>query len=268
MKFSELIGKKVICMSFAKEIGMVFNCTVDKKLKKVNQIIAVDKEEDEGYVDFKKVIIGNDVLFTTNSLADYTANGVPFPFRTPVYNTDGTLIGKIIDFEITGNAIDSLYLSNDLSLPSSEVVVASDEMVVVKGRRKIRIKQTSPKSKLSSIEESFNNVEYNSVDKDTKAKKETTKNEPVVATIKMENSEQIVTPTITQNNEKEDNNPALRKLIAGYKFLLGRKVIKHIIAGGKMLIPRGKLIDVETVELARKYGKLVELTVSSVGEME
>lgn len=76
---------------------------------------------------------------------------------------------------------------------------------------------------------------------------------------------------IAINNANDDvlqpdksNEISPRTLISGYQFLLGRKVVKNIIQGGTLLIPRDKTIDVDTVELARKFGKLVELTVSSI----
>ena len=252
MKFSELIGKKIICLSYAKELGIVFNCNVDRKLKKIGQLITVDREEDEGYIDYRKVCFGADTLFTTYSLADYTASGIAFPFRTAVYDTDGNCLGRVEDFEFDKNVITDLVMGEDEKIPSSNVVVASEDMIIVKGQRKIKPK-TVEKKPLLNAKDAFN--EY------------------VLSDVNDRESQIVKTkPKVDDRNysviQPDTNEESPKKIISGYKFLLGRTVIKHIISGGKMLIPRGKVIDDETVELARKYGKLVELTVSSVKENE
>lgn len=242
MRFSELIGRKIICLSLAKELGIVFNCNVDKKLKRINQLIAVDREEDEGYVDFHKINVGVDTLFTSYSLADYTPCGIAFPFRAPIFDTDGNGLGRVEDFEFENNQITDLVIGDNQTIASSRVVIASEELIIVKGQRKIkaRLNETKP---LVDEKTYFNETPLPSA----------------LPTVSM-----VIDPKTQVESAENEDRESPRKIISGYKFLLGRTVIKHILSGGKMIIPRGKVIDDDTVELARKYGKLVELTVSSV----
>lgn len=243
MRFSEFIGRKIICLSFAKELGVVFNCNVDKKLKRINQLITIDKEEDEGYVDFHKINVGADTLFTAYSLADYTPTGMAFPFRAPIFDTDGNRKGRVEDFEFENNRITDLVIGENKLIPTANVVIASEELIIVKGRRKIKARINEQKPL---------------------ADEKTYFNENTVSPVPLQ-PQTVNQPEIQVYNRTEtDEQESPKKIISGYKFLLGRTVIKHIISGGKMIIPRGKVIDDDTVELARKYGKLVELTVSSV----
>lgn len=281
MKFSELIGKDVICLSFAKNLGNIFNCTVDKKLKKINQFVTVDNDENDAYIQSRFINFGLDTLFTTYNLADYEANGIKFPFRKNVYTTDGKFEGVVGDFEFENGKITKLFVSDKIINPV-DVALVSDEMIIVKGNRRIRLKNVN--KEIVNVDDSFN-ADYNAADK----------NEPL-ATNTMENTLNAgdfggdfnrqksnasasvnlnyiplnsvrFEPNIDKSQQaKQDeifNTESPRKLISGYKFLLGRKVIKSILSGGKLIIPQGQIIDDHTVELARKFGKLVELTVSS-----
>lgn len=257
MRFSEIIGKKIVCLSLGKELGTVFNCSVDKKMHRILHLATIDKEEDEGFVDNKRIFHGKDILYTLNCLAEFESTGINFPFRSPVYNTDGSYIGRANDFEFEGSIIKKLYIDNDKTIESNEVVLLSSEMIIIKGNRKLRIKREH-KTKPKELSTAFNQVDN--------------------AQSEIADSIEIQTPTITTEtphstvipNPKKQNqsNESPLKVISGYGFLLGRAVIKHIFAGSKLIIPKGKIIDADTVEKARTYGKLVELTVSSVKEKE
>lgn len=296
MKFSILLGKNLISLAHAKDLGTVYNCTVDNKLRRINQIATVDNDENEGFVQNKSINFGEDTLFTVNTLADYEQTGILFPFRARVFDTDGNFLGKVSDFEFEKNQIVEIQLSKEVSVKASEVVVASKDLVIVQGKRKIKACGNTQKREKTPLGTAFNEININSdttkenefndtkmVDLGTDEDYDDFSDEVFVA------SDEVVsqTPDDFQENrpnvsavqarqtvvkETKDNivQPDLsteespRKLISGYQFLLGRKVIKNIIQGGTLLIPKDKTIDAPTVELARKYGKLVELTVSSV----
>lgn len=320
MKFSSLLGKNLISLANAKELGTVYSCTVDNKLRKIHQIATIDNDENEGYIENKYVNVGSDVLYTINALADYEQMGIDFPFRSRVFNTDGKLLGVVADFEFDGNQIIELELTDNERIKTSEVVIASDNLVIVKGERVIRPLSNSKKREKTPISASFTEVKpyskisqtlsengakkvNNQVSVDNDYSYEEENNYPATQDDSYQTAEDIKyelndnqntnNNALTQSRAKqtdvaihEENfknetitinktNDAIiqpdiifeespRKLISGYQFLLGRKVIKNILQGGILLIPRNKTIDVDTVELARKYGKLVELTVSSI----
>lgn len=255
MRFSEIIGKKIVCLSFGKELGTVYSCTVDKKMRRIHHLATIDREEDEGFVDNKRVFHGKDILYTLNCLAEFESAGTDFPFRSPIYNTDGCYVGRANDFEFEGSIIKKLYIDNEKTIESNQVVLLSNEMIIVKGNRKLRIKrehETKPKE----LSTAFNQVD-----------------DAQIETIELQENNQVNTATSTIGNTgsinpKNQNNESPLKVISGYGFLLGRAVIKHIFAGGKLIIPKGKIIDEETVEKARTHGKLVELTISSIKEKE
>lgn len=257
MRFSEIIGKKIVCLSFGKELGTVYSCTVDKKMRRIHHLSTVDNEEDEGFVDNKRVFHGNDILYTLSSLAEFQSSGIDFPFRCPIYNTDGCYIGRAIDFEFDGNTINKLYFGEDKKLNVDEVVLLSKEMIIVNGNRKLRIKRDKA-VKPKELSSAFNQFEIGP---------ETTNESSEVPIRALDNTIASTPINTTQNTPAKDNESPL-KVISGYGFLLGRAVIKHIFDGGRLIIPKGKIIDEDTVEKARAHGKLVELTVSSVKEKE
>jgi hypothetical protein len=54
------------------------------------------------------------------------------------------------------------------------------------------------------------------------------------------------------------------RIISDYSFLLNRLVLQDVYSTtGELIIPANSKISVQTVETARRYGKLVELTVGS-----
>lgn len=296
MKFSNLLGKNIINLSHAKELGTVYNCTVDNKLRHISQIATVDNDENEGYIQNRLINFGEDVLYTVNTLADYEQKGILFPFRARVFDTDGKYFGKVSDFEFEKNQILEIQIGKDLSIKTSEIVTASNNLVIVKGKRKVRACTPQTKRAKPPISTSFTEVQANS---DTQTKNDDYEPKMLeLATIEdyeeISEDSLVASDEITQdvvdehketplqesnikerkttvnetNDKKVQPDQAIgespRKLISGYQFLLGRKVIKNIIQGSMLLIPKDKTIDVDTVELARKYGKLVELTVSSI----
>ena len=54
------------------------------------------------------------------------------------------------------------------------------------------------------------------------------------------------------------------RIIADYNFLLGRTLADDLVSySGETLARRGERVSVETVEKARRHGKLMDLTLSS-----
>ncbi len=84
-------------------------------------------------------------------------------------------------------------------------------------------------------------------------------------------SERIEYPTpIAATNEfatkepQKENNELPPRIISNYNFLLSRKVTKDICSQtNDIIIAKDSVIDDEVVKIARKHGKLVELTINS-----
>lgn len=51
--------------------------------------------------------------------------------------------------------------------------------------------------------------------------------------------------------------------ISNYGFLIGRILQKNIMVGGNIVLPIGKKIAKQDIDIARKYGKLIDLTIYS-----
>lgn len=246
MKLSEMLSNRVICLAEARLLGVIISATADCKLKRINQLIVADNEENECYMQMRYLNIG-DVYYTLYKTPEYEKKGIDVPFQKDIYNTDGKYLGQLLDVELEGNSIVSLLTTNGERVSAGEVVIAGD-MIIVKGNNKIRISKGKKKliepSKDILVKEAFN--DYNT--------SITAHNEENV-------DNKVVQPTVTKRESVEVGN--VGKIISSYAFLLGRMVIKKILYNGETLIPVGKIIDTEVVELARDKGKLVELTVSS-----
>lgn len=248
MKISEMLSSQVICLAEAKPLGVIITAIADNKLKRIKGVVIADSDDNEGYLSMRYLKKG-EVYYTLYKTPELEQVGINIPFQKDIYNTDGVYIGRLLDIEIEGESITNLLTSDGKSIPANTIVVASGDLVIVKGNNKLRIprnKSTHGNSSKVDIENSFNNYTPSAVDSKVE-------NEGVISVL-----EHKAEAPITSRGGAESV-----KMISSYAFLLGRRVIKRVIHNGSTLIPEGRIIDIDTVELARNNGKLVELTVSS-----
>ena len=247
MKLSEIISRKLICISEAKELGVVLNATVDPKMRRVISLVTADEEEEDGYIPTRYAHYGKDVVFTLTKGLDYSKEGISIPLRKEVYDTDGNLLGMLADVEFERSKITSLLLDNETVLEPSSIVNVGKKMTVVAGKRKVRAKiKAEPKADVLS---SFNEMEQEDIAAETVDSPE-------------ESAATSLYEALPHVEEKTGETPS--KIIYGYGFLLGRKVTKAVMKNGKCIIPKDSTIDEDAVEKAGKEGKLVELTVNSI----
>lgn len=248
MKISEMLSSQVICLAEAKPLGVIITATADNKLKRIKGVVIADSDDNEGYLSMRYLKKG-EVYYTLYKTSELEQVGISIPFQKDIYNTDGIFIGRLLDIEVEGDVITNLLSSDGKSIPTNTIVVASGDLVIVKGNNKLRIpknKSTHGNSSNVDIEDSFNNYTPSAVGSKIG-------NEGVISGL-----EHKAEPSVTARGGSESV-----KMISSYAFLLGRRVIKRVIHNGSTLIPEGRIIDADTVELARNKGKLVELTVSS-----
>lgn len=250
MKLSEMLSSQVICLAEAKPLGTIISATCDYKMKGIKQVVVADREENEGYLQLRYLNKGDGIYYTLYQAHEYEQRGLRVPFQRNIYNTDGMYIGRLCDVEVEGSEIIALLTSDDKSITAADVVVAGGELVIVKGNKKLRVskgRKKSVKKSIIDIEDAFNTPNL------------TPRN--MVEGNSTMGSVVEAKRIIPENNDTPSSIPM--KIISSYAFLLGRKVVKKVLHNGDVLIPEGRIIDTETVELARDNGKLVELTVSS-----
>ncbi len=250
MKLSEMLSSQVICLAEAKPLGIIISAICDYKMKRIRQVVIVDGEENEVYLQLRYLNKGDEIYYTLYKAPEYEQKGLRLPFQRNIYNTDGLFIGHLQDVEVEGSVITMLLTSDGRSISSDDVVVADNELVIVKGSRKLRIskgKKRKVEDNLVNINEAFNT--YNPPLGDSEKES--------VSSVNIVESKRAVPASF------DSHNSVSRNIISSYAFLLGRRVVKKVLHNGNVLIPEGRIIDTETVELARDNGKLVELTVSS-----
>ena len=76
-----------------------------------------------------------------------------------------------------------------------------------------------------------------------------------------DNTISILSPPTQKHPDPELINNSTNKIITDFRFLIGRKLNKDIIAiNGEIIAKSGNIISKETVHKASLYGKLAEIT--------
>ncbi|MDR3292567.1 MAG: hypothetical protein LBT20_00500 [Clostridiales bacterium] len=243
MFINELFGKKVINSATAAYEGIVVGASVSCDLTAITSFrIAVAAESATGTktetvlnVDPRSILSYKDALVTEKLtlLAAPPADSVEISLGIPVFHPNGTLYGYLVDLAFKKDLTVS-RLIYDRPFSIRKILSVSPEMILAKAavKRTAPLAQTRSRHSLKSL---------------------------------LQNS---AVSNITKTEEEERQvffGRYPRTVISGYAFLLGRTVGNDIRnAKNDIIIPSGSIITDTVVEKAGSYGKLVELTFSSI----
>lgn len=240
IKVKELLGKPVISIYDGKIEGYVNNVAFDKKLNKLKGIQFFNDDTQEELFTFTTNIykVGEDAITIKNSADMLLANTLNIdninPINFEVFSIYGKLISKLTDVEI-----DNFYKVNSIVLQNNDILKPAD--ILNLGNNVMLIKDTSKNIKLCNFK------------KQTKI---------------IPNSKNNILVEIQQDLPLLNTvvNPIPTKLTTNnYSFLIGRKVDKNIYADNKeLIIKKQSKITNTVIDIACKYGKLKDLTISSL----
>jgi len=266
----ELIGnylsKPIISIYEASMIGTVISATFDKKMRRVCALLIVsDNEEDEilYYVPINRIITAENALTVKNrnSVRRYEESNifVKCPINHPVYMTTGEKKGTVRDVSFDEKTFEVIEIILDSEKISAEKVASvSNSLMILKGEGFTRLQP--PRARRTKKPKAENDGVKDTPDREYIPTYQAT---IMPQEEEEENYEEIPAETVT-TVKKDERVSIPARIISDYSFLLNRLVLQDVYSTtGELIIPANTRITVQTVETARKHGKLVELTVGS-----
>lgn len=260
---SSYLSKPIISIYEASMVGTVISATFDKKMRRVCSLLVIsdiDEEEIIYTIPINRIMTADNALTikNRNCVRRYVESSifVKSPINHPVYSTTGEKKGIIRDVTFDENNYQVLdLLLEESTISANDVASISNSLVIIKGDGFTRLQpprapriRKSPKPYQEEIVEQELHQMNMEIDDDNDDEIDNIEPEPFKPqTLKV---------------EERVNTPA--RIISDYSFLLNRKVLADVYSTtGELIIPAGASISIHTVEIARRHGKLVELTVGS-----
>lgn len=254
MKIGDVTDKRVISVAEAAFRGKICGVFVKKQSHTVKFLATREEFLDNAvlrHIPFTKILhIGDDALTVINGLcikgddcAD-VSDCIFIKIGLPVYNDDGNFLGTLneVDIEDASGRV-AAYIVGGNGFAPDEVASASADMLII-GKR--RLPPRSPKR-----------IKKPKADYAVKALSVELPPTVEVAAVG-------ISDAFAGGGELTADYHVPARLISDYSFLLGRLIIADIFSyGGEPIVKRGETVTTDTVERARRYGKLAELTLNS-----
>lgn len=237
-KVSNIISMPVLSIYESEYCGIVYNVLIDYKSKKIKYISILNENDNIPRIINIEYLykIGNECIFIKNkenlSLEinhEEELKKYYNPINLIAYDLDGKNLGIVNDAIFNNkNKINEFIINNKIY--KIEEILNIGESAILVYNKKIDIKKFQPKQEIE---------------------------------IPLKN-EKIVTITNSPNKINQEDN-INNKIITDFRFLLGRRLNKDIIAlNGEIITRSGTIITKEIINKASYYGKLVEIARYSI----
>ena len=233
-RITETLSKEIVAAAEGEIVGIVTNAYVDGKLRRVRGYKASSDERDAGrLLPLRRLLGEGEAMVIRESAALVETTLADCPIGLKLFDTTGAFRGVLRDLlfdEKTGEIL-SLVADDQEIAPGSVVCFGSNAIVLrAPAHAGILIRKRNGRR--------------------TGAKRPLPK--PANVTFEL-HSESFDLPV-----------EAERESFSGeYAFLLGRTVLKDILAERDLLAREGEHVTADLIAKAREKGKLVELTVNS-----
>ncbi len=234
-KLSQLISLPVFSIFEGNMEGIVENALINLDRNTIEFLIIYSEDD-----NLKKIIAFNDIYSLSESgIAIKNSSYINLsesmelksckcynPINTFAFKTDGSMLGKVQDVEFTKNKVSGFVISNT-TYPIKSILSFNDKLTLIKSTKNQRISNFKLQEIKANIMETKVSI-FNST--------------PNIKDI-------IITP---------------KKAVINYNFLLNRKVTKDISApSGEVLLKKDAKISLSTINTAKQFGKIKELTLYS-----
>ncbi len=241
---SELVSKKVLNLYSGKVEGTVKDICFNDGYKKIEYLKIFDNDEEEYIINTNKIYkFGQDSIVIKNAeamtlslnLKEKNNNIINYD----IFSTSGDFLGKVKDIEFNDKFQTQAIISNETKFSPSQIINVG-ENVIINDNDKVRIRLSNFKPR-----------------------------QPMQNLIREEEKVEILAPTISiqsfnENSFKINASPSPQKVIGNSNFLLGRKALKNIYSiNNNLIVKKENIITQKILELAKRYGKLSELTIYS-----
>lgn len=243
-RLSELISKKVLNIYLGKLEGLVLDVIFDDKYEKITRLTLVDLDDEEYEVEARAIYSTKDIVTIRNSakitpIISKTEKRTNNPILKNVYSITGEYLGRLTDIEIKDNFAVNSFITEVVTFTPKQIVNVKENIIVDTQNKKVKLSHFKPKHAMPRVI------------KNTDDEKRVTILAPQIEAL------EISTHTTSQA-------PTPQKILGTNDFLLGRKADKTIYSlNNDLIIRKDNLITKKHLELARKYGKLAELTIFS-----
>ena len=246
MKFSTLIGKKVISLYDRCIAGVTIGATFKDNLRKISHLVIEDNLEDglfdELYVDVKNLFsYSGDALVIKNNYALKSLGEASTlsPIGLEVYSIKGASLGKIVDLELDDKFVVQKYITQTNQIDSSSVAGINSGIMLVQ-----------------ESDEQNKKVDITKFKHKTKTIKAQTQNQVKAVILPVYREEDI------KQNEQAQGGIEVKTIsnaISG-GILVGRIATQNITAqNGEIVCRAGCKITDEVINRANAYSKLREL---------
>ncbi len=289
---SEIISKPVLNLYSGKIEGTVKDAIFDSTFKKIQFLKIFDDDEEEYLLSTAKIYsVGSSSLVIRNSealLLDTEESKENNPINFEIFSSAGDSLGTLLDIELENNFEVKNLITQDGSIPQSNIVNISKIIIVNNTDKKIKFSNFKPKFKKGNTvstnkvkimptkqEDNLNKAVDLENQSNVIAEPELPNNLPVIETPQSEqenfasqnsNQKQIEQNLPPQQKEtfKISTAPTPQRVVGNGNFLIGRKVVKTIYGlNNEIIIKKDNIINAKNLESAKKHSKLVELTVFS-----
>ena len=240
-RVSELLSKPLITLSDAKFAGTVCNIFFDKNFRRGRYVELFSEDEnapEQRYVALDRLRLGADAAVVSHEglirslIDDLRSEAAPNPINRAAYNLDGKNLGRVTDVILDGVAVRQFEIEGK-AYESDTLVSYSDKILIFNdtGKPFRPVRPRKPR-----IPEGAEQI-------------------TVTATATtVELPEKLTVTAAPRTGERSD-----------YKFLLGKKTVKHILSHeGNVIVPEGSVVTAELIDRARAAGKLVQLALNSL----
>ena len=216
-KFIEHIGKRVISLDEARELGYILDLSFDDKLNFIGYVVIDGETENEVFLPLAKVQSAGE-----NIIVESAASLQPLllennnPRFKEVVSTDGVSLGRVTDVKLVGKKIDTLITEKG-ELKSKHILCQSKNIIIF-----------------------------------TKIKKNNKKNEK--NSQKILNLPKIEIMNIA-NDATEQTFPT--RVSLSPKMILNKKATQDILGlNNELIIKKDEIITQKSIEKAKKHNKI------------
>lgn len=250
VKVSQIISKYVISLFNGKIEGVVENVLIDNATNKVKFLVVFNEETllTQLLATDKIFAIGNDAVSVKNSGAltlfenkeKETAN-LFNPINSAVFTIEGEARGRVTDVQLNEKYYVEKFETTDGLHAVKNIANYTGETLILKDTKKnVNIKNFYERKKANPV----NDTRIVSI-----LSKQTVSNP----------SDDPTQPLLPQTMLTPN------RAITNYAFLINRKVQKNIVSqAGNLIIKENSRINTNIINIARKNGKLKELTKYSI----
>jgi len=230
-KISDIISMPIISIFESEYLGIIYNVLIDNRCKKIKYMCILNEDDNiPRLIHIDHIYkIGSDVIFIKNKSelslqinCDYEIEGCTNPINLSAYDFNGKKLGIVSDGVFNNKGKLEEFIIDNKSYKTTDILNVGSSAILV-NNKKIDIKKFKPSQNISPA--------------------------PV---------DEKVVSLQTQIPQKEEC--LTNKIITDFRFLMGRKLNKDIMAlNGEMIARNGSIITKDLINKASSYGKLVEI---------